>query len=109
MAKRHFSLGDVQAAKLRQAYLRTKGGNAIREVLAANPRLELVRLPVAAPDLNPQEHVWNATREAASHNHALTALPALAAQFEYHLKHTRFPSSFLTHRGFDSVYPRSIC
>ncbi len=78
-------------------------------MLAANPRLESVRLPVAAPDLNPQEHVWKATREAVSHNHALTDLPTLAEQFEHHLKHTTFPSSFLTHRGFYSVYPRSIC
>ncbi|HEV2126608.1 MAG TPA: IS630 family transposase [Chloroflexota bacterium] len=84
-------------------------GEAIREVLAAHPRLEIVRLPVAAPDLNPQEHVWKATREAVSHNHALTELPTLGDHFEHHLKHTRFPSSFLTHRGFYSVYPRSIC
>ena len=84
-------------------------GAAIRDVLAANPRLEIVRLPVAAPDLNPQEHVWKATRQAVSHNHAYTALPTLAKQFEHHLKHTTFPSSFLMHRGFYSVYPRSIC
>ena len=84
-------------------------GNALREVLAANPRLAIVRLPVATPDLNPQEHVWKATREAVSHNHARTGLPALAEHFEHHLKHTTFPSSFLTHRGFYSVCPRSIC
>jgi transposase len=36
-------------------------GEKIREVLAANPRLELMSLPVAAPELNPQEHVWKAT------------------------------------------------
>lgn len=84
-------------------------GEAIREVVATNPRLEIVRLPVAAPDLNPQEQVWKATREAISHNHAYTALPALAEQFEHHLTYTMFPSSFLTHRGFYSVYPRSIC
>jgi transposase len=41
-------------------------GQAIRDVLAANPRLEVIYLPVAAPDLNPQEHVWKATRQAIS-------------------------------------------
>lgn len=84
-------------------------GTAIRDVLAANPRLEIVRLPVAAPDLNPQEHVWKATRQAVSHNHALTQLSTLAEQFEHHLKQTTFPSSFLKHRGFYSICPRSIC
>jgi transposase len=39
-------------------------GPPIREVLAANPRLEVMYFPVAAPDLNPQEHVWKATRRA---------------------------------------------
>jgi transposase len=44
-------------------------GPLVRELLAANPRLELMYFPVAAPDLNPQEHVWKATRRAISHNH----------------------------------------
>ena len=44
-------------------------GEPIRAVLAANPRLELMQFPVEAPELNPQEHVWKATREAMSHNH----------------------------------------
>ncbi len=55
-------------------------GEAIREVLAANPRLELVPFPVAAPDLNPQEHVWKATREAVSHNHTDRQLATLAGR-----------------------------
>ena len=83
-------------------------GEAIREVLAANPRLELVQFPVAAPDLNPQEHVWKATREAVSHNHTDRQLATLAGRFKAHLMATTFPTSFLEHRGFYTIHPRSI-
>jgi transposase len=83
-------------------------GEAIREVLAANPRLEIVQFPVAAPDVNPQEHVWKATREAVSHNHTDRQLATLAKRFKAHLTATTFPTSFLEHRGFYTVHPRSI-
>src|SRR5882724_8713432 len=33
-------------------------GAAIRSVLEANPRLEIVWFPPSCPELNPQEHVW---------------------------------------------------
>lgn len=82
-------------------------GEAIRTVLAAHPRLELWQFPVAAPDLNPHEHVWKATREAVSHNHREGTLPALAQHFEAHLTSTTFATSFLEHRGFYTVCPRS--
>lgn len=82
-------------------------GPAIREVVAAHPRLEIMRLPVAAPDLNPQEHVWKATRQAVSHNHDLPTLGSLAAQFETYLTQTRFVTSFLEHRGFYTICSRS--
>lgn len=80
-------------------------GPPIREVLAANPRLEVMYFPVAAPDLNPQEHVWKAGRRAVSHNHAIPRLPELAHQFEGHLTSTVFESTFLEHYGF---YPFSL-
>ena len=83
-------------------------GEAIREVLAANPRLEIIPFPVASPELNPQEHVWKATREAVSHNHTDGQLATLAGRFEAHLTDTTFPVSFLEHRGFYTVHPRSI-
>jgi hypothetical protein len=80
-------------------------GPPIREVLGANPRLEVMHFPVAAPDLNPQEHVWKATRRAISHNHTIPRLPELADRFENHLNSTLFESSFLGHYGF---YPFSL-
>jgi len=81
-------------------------GQAIRDVLAANPRLEIVELPVAAPDLNPQEQVWKATRRAVSHHHSHTRLPALADAFERHLTTTTFPTSFLARYDFDHLCAR---
>lgn len=81
-------------------------GRAIRQLLQANPRLELIRLPVACPALNPQEHVWKATRRAISHNHLEPRLPELATRFENHLKTTTFPSSFLERYNYNAICPR---
>ena len=78
-------------------------GTAIEQVLRANPRLEIMWYPVAAPELNPQEHVWKATRRAVSHNHALPRLEPLADQFENHLLTMRFASSFLDQYGYHSI------
>ena len=82
-------------------------GEKIREVLAANPRMEVWQFPVAAPDLNPQEHVWKATREAVSHNHREAQLAVLGKRFAEHLSSTTFPTAFLEHRGFYTVCTRS--
>jgi transposase len=80
-------------------------GPPIREVVAANPRLELMHFPVASPDFNPQEQVWKATRRAVSHNHTVPRLPELADRFEHHLTSTIFESSFLDHYGFNAISP----
>jgi len=80
-------------------------GQAIRDVLDANPRLQIIRYPVAAPDLNPQEHVWKATRKAISHNHMIPKLPDLADRFERHLTTNTFKSSFLDRYGLDQIRP----
>jgi transposase len=80
-------------------------GPAIRAVLAAHPRLELMVLPVAAPEVNPQEHVWKATRRAVSHNHRCQDLTTLAERFEAHLTTHTFPSSLLDCYGFNAIRP----
>jgi transposase len=71
------------------------GGPPVRAVLAANPRLEVMRFPTAAPDLNPQEMVWKATRVATSHNHDDRRLSTLADRFESYLNSTTFCYSML--------------
>jgi len=80
-------------------------GDPIRELLAANPRLEIMWLPVASPDLNPQEQVWKLTRRAVSHNHLIPKLPDLADKFEQHLNSHTFESSFLDRYGYSALRP----
>lgn len=80
-------------------------GPAIRRILEANSRLELMLFPVAAPELNPQEHVWKATRRAVSHNHNEPKLLGLADRFEKHLTATQFHSSLLDRYGYLSIRP----
>ena len=82
-------------------------GAPIRDLLLANPRLELLAFPPGAPDLNPQEHVWNAARAAISHNHQVPRLPQLAEQFLRYLNHTAFPSSLLELHRYNAICP--IC
>jgi transposase len=67
----------------------------VKTFLQAHPRLEILWLPPASPELNPQEHVWKATRAAVSHNHAISKLDLLADAFEAHLRTTAFPCSLL--------------
>jgi len=80
-------------------------GEPIRRLLAANPRLEIIDYPVAAPELNPQEQVWKQTRRTVSHNHITPKLPQLADDFESHLLSNTFESSFLDRYGYNLVCP----
>ena len=80
-------------------------GEPIRRVLVANPRLEIIEYPTAAPDLNPQEQVWKQTRRAVSHNHLTPRLSTLADDFENHLNHNTFESSFLDRYGYNLICP----
>lgn len=52
--------------------------------LAANVRTVL--LPPYAPELNPQEHVWDELREKFFHNRAFDTLDALETHLEGALK-----------------------
>jgi putative transposase len=82
------------------------GGESVKQLLVDNPRLEIMRLPVAAPDLNPQEQVWKMTRTAVSHNHNLRQLPPLADRFLKHLTSTNFYSPFLDKHGYPRLCAR---
>ena len=57
-------------------------GKSVRAILEANPRLEILWFPPGSPELNPQEHVWKAAREAVAHNHTRSKMPELAEAFE---------------------------
>lgn len=78
-------------------------GAEMKAVLAANPRLEVLWFPPGCPELNPQEQVWKAVREAVSHNHRHERLASLADAFERHLTTTRFPCSLLAKHDYENV------
>lgn len=78
-------------------------GAAVNTLLAANPRLQVLWFPPGCPELNPQEHVWKAAREAVSHNHTQAKLPGLADAFERHLTSTSFPCSLLEQHGYHEI------
>lgn len=75
----------------------------VQMVLDENPRLELLFFPPGSPDLNPQEHVWKATREAVSHNHTTLKLDVLANDFEKQLTNATFPSSLLAQHDYQHI------
>jgi hypothetical protein len=74
-------------------------GPAIQQVLAENDRLELMYYPVACPDLNPQEHVWERARDAISHNHQYRSFEPLISDFETYLNETLFACDFMEQYG----------
>jgi transposase len=78
-------------------------GKAVQQMLDENPRLEILFFPPGSPDLNPQEHVWKATREAVSHNHTTPKLDLLADDFERHLTEAFFPSSLLSQHDYQRI------
>jgi transposase len=78
-------------------------GLGVQAILAGNPRLELLFFPPGSPDLNPQEHVWKATRDAVSHNHTLPKLDGLADAFAAHLTQTTFASSLLAQHNYQAI------
>ena len=80
-----------------------RGTAALDALLAANPRLELMYFPTAAPDLNPQEHVWKAARDNVSHNHGVAKLAQLAIDFETYLESTKFASPFLANHDYQRI------
>jgi DDE superfamily endonuclease len=52
-------------------------GEPIRQALAANPHLELKRLPSYSPQLNPIERFWKVLRRRATHNRLFDTLADL--------------------------------
>lgn len=67
-----------------------------------------MKLPVAAPDLNPQKHVWKDAQTTVSHNHPFKQMPALAIEFDDFLSSHSFPSSFLDVYGYNAIRPLFI-
>jgi transposase len=70
-------------------------GAEVKQLLAETDRLEILHFPPACPQLNPQEHVWERTRDAISHNHTYRQFQSLIDAFERHLNETLFTTNFM--------------
>lgn len=57
--------------------------------------METIYFPTAAPDENPQEHVWKSGRSQASHNHFIQDIDAATDTFVTYLNTTAFPYSLV--------------
>jgi len=79
-------------------------GDAVKAVLAANPRLEVMWLPAGAPDTNPQEHVWKDMRQQVCHAHPLDTLASVADAAEHHLTAHIFLSSLLRNYAYINIH-----
>jgi transposase len=68
---------------------------AVTDLIEQTDRLQALYFPPACPDLNPQEHVWERTRDAVSHNHTFRHFPTLIDDFETYLNETLFSTNFM--------------
>jgi transposase len=62
----------------------------VRDYLSQQGHIQTLHFPPGSPQLNPQEHVWQLTRDAVSHNHTRKTFPALLQAFRHHLENTCF-------------------
>ena len=62
----------------------------VQDLLAQEPNWQTCYFPPGCPQLNPQEHVWERTRDTISHNHTHKRFPALIQAFHQHLEETLF-------------------
>jgi len=65
-------------------------GETVRTFLSQHPHIQTMHFPPGSPQLNPQEHVWERTRDAVSHNHTRKDFPALVNAFSQYLSQTLF-------------------
>jgi transposase len=67
----------------------------VTDLIEQTDRLQVLYFPVACPDLNPQEHVWERARDAISHNHTYRQFQPLIDEFETYLNDTVFTTNFM--------------
>jgi hypothetical protein len=81
----------------------------VRQFVEAHPRLDLLYFPPGCPDLNPQEHVWNQTRQAVGH---LCDYPHIADRrqaFQSHLDTTLFHFDWIAQYLPNNFYVSVSC
>ena len=61
-----------------------------RQFVEAHPQLDMLYFPPGCPDLNPQEHVWNQTRQAVGHLWDYRHIGDLRLAFQSYLDNSLF-------------------
>lgn len=70
-------------------------GIEAQSVIQRDGNMETIYFPTAAPDENPQEHVWKSGRSHASHNHFLQDIDVATDVFVTYLNTAKFPYSLV--------------
>ena len=76
-------------------------GSEAQKAVTADGMIETLYFPTAAPDENPQEHVWKSGRAHVTHNSFIQDIDAATDGFVAHLNTTKFPYSLV---GLSSRY-----
>ena len=75
-------------------------GKEAQRAIKEDGAIETIYFPAAAPEENPQEHVWKSGRSHAVHNEFIQDIDEATDKFVAFLNTTRFPYSLL---GFSAV------
>lgn len=67
---------------------------AMRDFLETRSNLHIINFPPYAPDENPQEHVWKATRANVTHNQFISDIYAVSRDILVYLNNTTFKYTF---------------
>jgi transposase len=74
-------------------------GYRAQEVIEKDGNLEQSYFPAAAPEQNPQEHVWKNGRSKVTHNEFITDIDKATNKFVKYLNTTTFPYELLGFRA----------
>lgn len=70
-------------------------GSEVTKWIKEDGNAECIYFPSYSPDMNPQEHVWKAGRQAITHNKQITDIQETADQFKTHLESHNYPYELL--------------
>lgn len=70
-------------------------GSKAQEFIQKDKNIETIYFPTAAPEQNPQEHVWKKARSQVSHNAFIKDIDKATDEFIDYLNTTQFPYSLL--------------
>ncbi len=70
-------------------------GSVAQAFIKKDGRIETIHFPRAAPEENPQEHVWKKGRSAVTHNRYIQNIDVTTDEFIDYLNRTEFHYSFL--------------